>query len=509
MARYKDYSYEQGQFIPVDFQNQIREGTFEFALNHIIDNKLDLFEFDSVYKNDNTGAPAYDPKIMLKIIFYAYSMGITSSRRIERECENNIIFMALSAYTKPHFTTIAYFISSMGDKATKLFTDIVLLCDQLGLIGKNMFAMDGCKISSNAAKEWSGKIEDYERRKNKMEEEVERLIKKHGELDALKEDYKEQIKKEKKAIDNYKNKINKFSEFIKENNDRISSSGNNVQSNITDPESAKLTSGREVKQGYNAIATVDDKHQIVVDAEVLGSINEREAVEPRVKIIKETLGKNIFKETKFTADTGFSSEAVLESLDKEGVDAYIPDIGFRKRDPKLKGREKHNRQIDKKKKYITKYFGLQDFKYDDKNDRLICPAGEWLYRSGDTVNIKKYIAIRYKGRDSKCQNCKLRAQCLRNKKTKIRQVYKILDKELTSDKKLFIQRMKDKIDSVKGRFIYSKRMGCVEPVFAHICHTMKLHNFTMRGKLKVNSQWKIFTTLHNIKKIFKFSPLFA
>ena len=125
MARYKDYSYEQGQFIPVDFYSQIRERTFEYALNYIIDHELDLSCFDTEFKNDETGAPAYDPRIMLKIIFYAYSLGITHSRKIARECEINIIFMALSAHTKPHFTTIADFINSMGNKATKLFTDVI------------------------------------------------------------------------------------------------------------------------------------------------------------------------------------------------------------------------------------------------------------------------------------------------------------------------------------------------------------------------------------------------
>lgn len=210
MPRYKEYSYEQGQFITVDFQSQIREGTFEYALDYIIDNELDFSEFKADFKNEETGAPAYDPRIMLKIIFYAYSLGIIHSRKIAKECEVNIIFMALSANTKPHFTTIAEFISGMGEKATKLFTDVVLLCDKLGLIGKNMFAIDGCKISSNAAKEWSGKIKDYERRKKKMEEEIRKLLKKHKELDATKEDLKEQIEREKKAIENYKKRSKSF-----------------------------------------------------------------------------------------------------------------------------------------------------------------------------------------------------------------------------------------------------------------------------------------------------------
>src|SRR5262245_64965032 len=97
MARYKEYCYEQSKLIPIAFSNQILPGTFEYTLNHLIDKEFDLSVFERRYHNDKTGAPAYDPAILLKIILYAYARGITSSREIERCCQENIIFMALSA----------------------------------------------------------------------------------------------------------------------------------------------------------------------------------------------------------------------------------------------------------------------------------------------------------------------------------------------------------------------------------------------------------------------------
>jgi len=102
VARYKDYSYTQGKFIPIFFEKQILPGTFEYSLNHLIDHELDLSIFEDRYKNEETGAPAYDPRILLKIVLFAYSRGIVSSRRIAQACEENIIFMALSADTRPH-----------------------------------------------------------------------------------------------------------------------------------------------------------------------------------------------------------------------------------------------------------------------------------------------------------------------------------------------------------------------------------------------------------------------
>ena len=165
MARYKPYDYSQGKLIPVFFKDQILPGTVEYALNHIADNELDLSIFLSRYKNDQVGASAFDPAILLKIILFIYSHGITSSRKIEACCQSNILFKALSADTQPHFITLADFISTMEKKITLLFRNVLLICDEMGLIGKEMFAIDGCKLSSNASKEWSGTRETFAKKK--------------------------------------------------------------------------------------------------------------------------------------------------------------------------------------------------------------------------------------------------------------------------------------------------------------------------------------------------------
>lgn len=183
MARYKPYSYAQGKFIPVHFEKQIISQTFEYSLNHLVDHKLDLSIFDERYKNEETGATAYDPKILLKIILFAYSRGITSRRRIAQACEENIIFMTLSCDTKPHFTTIADFVSTMDKEITQLFREVLVTCDSLGLIGKDMFAIDGCKLPSNASKEWSGTKADFEKKAAKMEKAIGNILQKHRKED--------------------------------------------------------------------------------------------------------------------------------------------------------------------------------------------------------------------------------------------------------------------------------------------------------------------------------------
>ncbi|PIW14947.1 DDE transposase, partial [bacterium (Candidatus Blackallbacteria) CG17_big_fil_post_rev_8_21_14_2_50_48_46] len=82
---------------------------------------LDTSIFHHRYQNDETGRPAYDPALLLKIVLLAYSRGITSSRKIEQLCRENVIFMALSANSQPHFTTIADFISRSSEEISQLF----------------------------------------------------------------------------------------------------------------------------------------------------------------------------------------------------------------------------------------------------------------------------------------------------------------------------------------------------------------------------------------------------
>ena len=149
----------------------------------MIDHCVDTSIFDARYKNDGTGCPAYDPALLLKIVLYAYSKGIVSSRQIEYCCRKNVNFMALSADTQPHFTTLASFVSGMSDDVVSLFRDVLAYCDELGLIGKEMFAIDGCKLPSNASKEQSGTKAEFEKKVAKLERAAKRIVEKHQEQD--------------------------------------------------------------------------------------------------------------------------------------------------------------------------------------------------------------------------------------------------------------------------------------------------------------------------------------
>ncbi len=516
MARYKEYDYTQGKFIPVHFDKQVLPGTFEYTLHYLIDNEIDLSIFDVRYNNDETGAPAYDPAILLKIVLYAYSRGITSSRKIAQCCHENVVFMALSADTRPHFTTIADFISSMSQESIGLFLEVLLICDEMGLIGKEMFAIDGCKLPSNASKEWSGTKEELQKKKAKMEKAVRQIIARHRQMDES-EANKEIVEQEQGYIKTLKERVKKIKGWLKDNDDKPGKSGKPVKSNITDNESAKMKTSHGVIQGYAGVAVVDGKHQVVVHAEAFGSGQEHELLEPMIEGTREnfkSIGNrnDVFSKAQVTADSGFHTEQNMQMVIEQGIDGYIADNQFRKRDPRFAEVERYREQFKKERK---EYYGVKglykpkDFIISEDKDYCICPAGKRLSRCGENKKTERNRAINFRGCKTDCGICNLRVQCLRYPdRTEVRNVY-IYQGILETADETFTEKMRRKIDSIKGRLIYNKRLGTVEPVFGNIRSTLGLDRFSLRGKQKVNIQWVLYCMVHNLLKVHRYGDVFA
>jgi len=197
MAKYKKYDYNQTVLLPLSLSNQLQEGTLEFYINNIVNDKIDMTVFDDKYSNDESGSPAYDPKILLKVILLAYSRGLTSSRRIEQACKENIVFMALTCGMAPDHSTISGFIREMKKEVTSVFRDVLLYCDEQNLLGGTHFSLDGCKLPSNASKEWSGTFKDLQHKQKKLEKKVRQLIHDHENHDRQTHALKSGVRKNK------------------------------------------------------------------------------------------------------------------------------------------------------------------------------------------------------------------------------------------------------------------------------------------------------------------------
>ncbi|WAJ71940.1 transposase [Catenovulum adriaticum] len=374
MANYKPNDSHQNQFIAVDFSAQIIPGTFEYALSHIVDNHLDLSSFDARYNNDNGGATAYSPAIMLKIILFAYSRGYISSRKIAQACQTNITFIALSGDAQPHFTSIASFVTNMSEHIEPLFTKVLLICQQQNLIGHQMFAIDGCKISSNASKEWSGTHQELKQKAERLKLASKRIIAAHKAQDECPDTEIAKDLKQKEKLDNTAKKI---AQFLADKSERIGNRNTPVKSH--------------------------------------------------------------------------------------------------------------------------KLFTYDEFKFDAENLTCICPAGNTMWLTAKPKADATHTRFQAYLKD--CRDCPMRAQCMQKEpKNHVRQVSIPIAKQRTAAQ-ILSDKMKAKIDSPQGRREYSKRLGCIEPVFANITKNKGMDYFTLRGKTKVNAQWQMYCLVHNIEKL--------
>ena len=500
MARYKPM--HQGlKLLALDFDRQILPGTFEYALRHLVDNELDLEGFHQRYKNDVQGAAAFHPAALLKIILLAYSRGIISSRKIEAVCRENMLFIAVSGDSQPHFTTLAAFIANAGELIAKLFAQVLLICDRQGLIGKELFAIDGVKLPSNASKEKSGTRADFLRQAERMEKAAEKMIGKHQQTDASQTD-EAAAKREAKQLARLQHEAKQLRDWLADNPEDRKGVKNGIRlSNRTDNESAKMATSKGVVQGYTGVAAVDSQHQIIVEAQAHGTGSEQELLMP---VVNATASMRK-PETVIAADNGYHSEANLKALAEAGIDAYIPDKDYRQRDERYADQAIHQQKPDpltdkrpKTPKVTT--FKPRDFQLAEDLSHCLCPAGKRLYRTGKNCTLNGYASVRFQGALRDCEPCTHRHECLRTPDTtRARQVTFLQSKR--DDSPSHSDQMKPKIDSDLGKRIIAQRFATVEPVFGNLRGNKRLHRFTLRSKAKVDGQWKLFCLMHNLEKL--------
>jgi transposase len=501
MARYKHIDTSP-RFLAVDLERQLLPGTFEHALNYLVDHQLDLTRFDARYKNDQTGASAYPPAMLLKIILFAYSRGIISSRDIERACREHVTFIALSGDTAPHYTTFAAFVSTLDGEIGPLFTEILLICDRMGLIGREMFAIDGVKLPGNASKAKSGTRADFQRQAAKMEAAAKAMLARHRENDALPAE-PGLAEKDARQIERLEREAAQLRQWLTEHpEDRKGAKGKVIKSNRTDKDSAKMATSKGVIQGYTGVAAVDARHQIIVDAQAHGTGSEQALLMPVVGATAPLCTPD----TLITADAGYHSDANLKALAEQNRPALIADNQMRKRDERFKHQGKYKAQPDPlydkaHPKKAAGHYLPKDFDYDPQAGTCRCPAGKLLYQNGANCNHNGHLAVKFQGALRDCGPCTLRAKCLRKPETtKARQVSFFYGKAANTALS-YSERMRQALDSERGRRLYGGRFATVEPVFANIRHNKGLNRFTLRGQKKVDTQWKLFCLVHNIEKL--------
>ena len=269
MPRFKPYDYRQDLMVPLKLEAQLPEGSLEYALHHLIEERVPDAWFETLYANDEIGRPAYSPRLLLKVILLGYARGIIGSRRLERACQENMTFLALACGIRPDHSTLAAFVGKLQGRIELIFSEVLLVCHEEGLLSGTHLSLDGVKLPGNASRESSGTFEQLRFKAAKLRRKVaeqmaehrrqDRLDRKRGDRTAQERAEEKERRARQKA--RLLAEAQRLERFVAEEEPKEGARGQEVQSNVTDNESAKMTTSHGVMQGYNAQALVDGRRK--------------------------------------------------------------------------------------------------------------------------------------------------------------------------------------------------------------------------------------------------------
>ncbi len=268
-------------------------------------------------------------------------------------------------------------------------------------------------------------------------------------------------------------------------------------------------------QGYCGVAAADKKHQIIVDAQAFGEGQEYYTLFPVIETIDTRFKKLGIKQSIIddqivvTADTGYASEDNYKQLQTKGYNAYVPDQHYRVRDKKFKNQKQtYGKRHQDKVVGIKSVIPASEFTFNPKKKSCICPAGNAMWLRGEENDGHGKTKLLFEGNLTDCRSCDIKDQCMRNKNAANertghgRQVSKTFTNGKTPT-----DWMKKRIDTDEGKAIYSHRMSVIEPVFGNIEVNKGLNRFMLRGKRKVEGQWKLYCMVHNIEKLMNYADV--
>lgn len=420
------------------------EDHLAWFVSDVVD-RLDVEAIVDEYLHLSGGRPGFHPCMMLKLLIYAYCVGVPSSRVIERKSYEDVAFRVLAAGYHPDHTAIAKFRGRHLGVLSDLFVQVLMVAKQMGLVKLGYVALDGTKVKANASKHKAMSYDRMSKRLDELRAEVGELLKKAQATDNL-EDKKygkgrsgDEIPKELRFKQSRINKIEQAKAALEEQareeakeSGKLDDDGNPTgggvgrsrttqpgtpkpkqQRNFTDPESRIMRDGatKSFEQAYNAQAGVECDSQIIVSADVTQDANDKQLLVPMVEQIEENLGEI---PDRVLADSGYFSTDNVEYVDGNFMEPFI-----------CRDRTKHSEKPEP------------------------APRGR----------IPKEMSI--------------------------------------------VDRMCRKLKTKEGRKIYSKRKESVEAVFGQIKQARGFRQFLFRGVEKVKAEWRLICLGHNLLKMWR------
>ncbi|MFH1798596.1 MAG: IS1182 family transposase, partial [Candidatus Omnitrophota bacterium] len=452
---------------PPSLKDYVSEGHLAKLIHSVVE-KLETKNIEDKYSN--VGQNTYHPKILIKLLFYAYSTGERSGRSLAKKCETDTAYMYLAQMYKPNFRTINDFRKNHHKELAGYFVNIVRICQDLNLVKVGQINIDGTKMKANAANRMSMDEAGYEKWEKRISKKIDDILEEAERIDAEEDAlYGDKRGDELPEEINTPAKLKKKLEGIERNRKKIQ---DDEKLNYTDEDAKFMKNGQgKIVAGYNCQAATTNE-QIIVGAEVIQDATDRKAM----KLMVEETERTLTEEVKEVAlDAGYSSYDNYEYLNQTGMTGYVP-----------------NDEMGQRNKKANALYNMDNFEYDKKTNKYICPEGKILKKYKVRINAtkaKKWNHTVFKGKD--CPKCQKKEQCTKQK-------YRTI---LRHNNRYLIEEMKERLQSEAGRKKYQKRMITIEPLFGHIKHNLGYRQFMLRGLEKVKSEFRLMCIGSNLNKM--------
>jgi transposase len=464
--------YKQGQdrqqamLLPTRVEEYVSEDNPVRAVDVYVDS-LDMgaMGFGNPEIGVGPGQPAYPPGGLLKLYLYGFMQGIRSSRKLARECERNLEAIWLMEGLRPSYKTVADFRKDNLAALKAVNQDFVLLCQELGLFGGELVALDSSHFRGNV-----GKKSIYtEKRLKKTLERIEKLI--EGYLAEMDQTDATETHTEEKAAD-LTEKLEKLRARQKKNQERLKklkASGKKQFAEVDEDARLLEKNGQNVA-GYNVQTVVDEKHKLFVTGAVTQDGNDTQQLAPMAKQAKQVLGVSHLE---VVSDAGYNNfDQIKECLDAQ-ITPYVPEPDRNTRFG-AQGR-----------------FTRDRFTYQADQDGYTCPAGRVLVRKGEMVRHGQ-VRHCYRSQPAICANCLLKTQCLPTQ-CRYRSLYRWEHEEIIEAHR---HRM-----AHKGRAKMALRACLSEHPFGTLKRWCGGDHFLLRGLSKVKAELALWMLGYNFKRV--------
>ena len=461
MARFKDIPMDPAQMVL--YASSVDEAVPADSDVRGFRDVMECLDYSNlISKCSSTGRPPYHPEVMVKILGYAYSKGIRSSRRIEELLIVDVRFMWLAGGLKPDHNTIARFRKDNGNELELLFKDSVRLCCEAGLVRLSVVATDGTKIASAASKRRvysESKLERALARVEKILQEAEEVDRAEDEMygDGSVDEIPEHLR----DAHARKTRLTEIAKRLKESNRSAM-----VE---TDADARVMITDAGKRPCYNLQASVDAGSQIIVAMKLTQSENDSGKLPEMTEEVESNTGRS---PDVSVVDAGYGNEDTLKWADETNHNVLMP----LQEQPQGSARDH---------KFCTKNF-LPD---GNGEDALICPAGRKLtfrgiYRTG-SGHYRRYSAIG-------CKSCCFYRQCVPNGRGSRRVCISVVAQQREA--------MHEKLQSPEGKALYALRQQTVEPVFGQLKSNLGLSRFLCWGRAGATAEIALACLAHNVAK---------